>query len=98
MHKVELREEAEAELLQAVAFYEERVPGLGLDFAQVLENALGVIQAAPERWAERKFGLRRMFLERFPFIVHYRIESPTLVVVYAIAHASRKPGYWSKRA
>ncbi|WP_221032417.1 hypothetical protein [Actomonas aquatica] len=35
-------------------------------------------------------------VDRFPFAVHYRVESDCIRVV-AIAHGRQKPGYWRKR-
>jgi len=38
-------------------------------------------------------GLRAVVLERFPFKVLYRVSSNVIVVV-AVAHDRRRPGYW----
>jgi len=87
---------AEAELVDAVAFYESRRNGLGLDLERVARQAVQSIQADPERQALRRDGTRRYVMERFPFVIHY-VELPTMVWVLAFAHASRKPGYWRER-
>jgi hypothetical protein len=45
--------DAEAELLEAVRYYEERLPGLGERFLHEFEVALSTTQEAPEsckRW------------------------------------------------
>jgi hypothetical protein len=41
-------------------------------------------------------GIRSKRLEAFPFSVLYSIEEEEIVVV-AVAHDKRKPGYWMKR-
>jgi hypothetical protein len=41
-------------------------------------------------------GTRRLLLQRFPFSIIYRVES-TWVLVVAIAHQRRRPGYWRRR-
>jgi plasmid stabilization system protein ParE len=39
---------------------------------------------------------RRLLLPRFPYHVVYRL-SPAEIVVVAVAHAKRRPGYWKRR-
>lgn len=64
-------EEAESEFNISVAFYEERLAGLGLDFETAVRDALGKIADAPDRWPMTKQGTRRYIMTRFPFIIHY---------------------------
>lgn len=65
-------------------------------FAEELDAALERIAEAPQRWPVYLHGTRRVRLTRFPYLVPYR-EEPTRILVVAIAHAKRKPGYWKKR-
>jgi toxin ParE1/3/4 len=39
---------------------------------------------------------RRVLLKKFPFSVIYRPE-PDGIVIFAVAHQSRRPGYWRGR-
>jgi mRNA-degrading endonuclease RelE of RelBE toxin-antitoxin system len=39
---------------------------------------------------------RRLSLKVFPYRIIYRIEGSE-IVVYALAHVRRRPGYWRKR-
>ena len=94
MHRIYLTDESEAELDEAVRFYESRKVGLGLDFANLIEDAFLFIQSNPDRWPIYKDQVRIFLVRRFPFKIYYRIESIDLIVVFAIAHASRRPGYW----
>ncbi|MBA3820026.1 MAG: hypothetical protein H0X17_14115 [Deltaproteobacteria bacterium] len=41
-------------------------------------------------------GVKRVFVMRFPFSVYF-IELPTRYRVLAVAHARRRPFYWSSR-
>jgi plasmid stabilization system protein ParE len=93
---VRLIHEAETELWQAVLYYEEQQGGLGAEFVHEVRSALQMIQRAPEMWPARARGMRRYLIARFPFLVHYRVESERVLVV-AIAHGHRKPGYWTDR-
>jgi len=93
---VKLIHEAETELREAVLYYEEQQGGLGAEFIREIRTALQMIQRAPEMWPASARGMRRYLVARFPFLVHYRVESERILVV-AIAHGHRKPGYWTDR-
>lgn len=42
------------------------------------------------------YGARHVLLRRFPYFVVYRERSEDIHVI-AVAHTSRKPGYWRHR-
>lgn len=54
----------------------------------------GIGSPVPRVRAE--YGTRRVPLRRFPYFVVYREQGEEIQVV-AVAHASRKPGYWRHR-
>jgi toxin ParE1/3/4 len=91
-----VEEEAELELFGSIAFYEERMSGLGLDFETATRRALKIISRAPERWPIGKHGTRRYVMRRFPFVIHY-LDMPDRIWIVAFAHTSRKPNYWKAR-
>jgi toxin ParE1/3/4 len=89
--------EAEAEHLEAVAYYENRHPGLGTSYLAEFEFALEQVCEAPHRYPiERQPDIRRIRLRRFPFTVLFR-ESEGTVQVLAVAHHRRRPLYWLSR-
>ena len=94
--KVELISEAQVDLLGAVEYYEDQVEGLGLDFEKEIRNALRIIQQSPEMWPKRHRGVRRYRVERFPYVIHYKVMTDCIRVI-AVAHTSRRPDYWKKR-
>lgn len=87
---------AEVELHEAVAWYEERVPGLGLRFAAVVARKVAEALSAPDRWP-LSAGSRRILLGRFPYALVYREVSNGGIEIVAVAHLRRRPAYWSKR-
>ena len=93
--------EAEAELLSAMLYYEDRQRGLGQDFFERVSNTMVAIVRDPLRHpfyeGKRSIrGFRRAAVERFPYIVVYEVrEDETLVI--AVTHSSRQPGYWEGR-
>ena len=93
---LELHPAAVAEGEEATAWYAERDPRVAARFAKELEAALNRIAEAPHRWPAYLHGTRRVRLTRFPYAVAYR-EEPSRILVVAVAHAKRKPGYWRKR-
>jgi plasmid stabilization system protein ParE len=87
---------AETELVEAVRFYEERVPSLGSDFLDRIDTAIGSIKSDPERHRILEGDIRRYLLSRFPFAIYYRV-LPDHLRVLAIKHHSRHPDYWRGR-
>ena len=101
MKPVKIGKEAAQEFQEAAAWYEREQEGLGERFITAFENALQLLEeenpplTLVEGEAKAK-GVRRLILHKFPFsiIVH---ELPTTLVIVALAHHSRKPGYWKPR-
>jgi plasmid stabilization system protein ParE len=94
--EVEFHPAAEQELLDAEDWYAERSLIAARAFVQevalVVERAL----VAPERWPIHLYGTRRIVFPRFPFSLIYRLREQRIQVV-AVAHQSRRPGYWKDR-
>lgn len=89
------------ELAAATRWYAARSREAAVRFVDEVERALVAICEHPEAWPLRRGGGRRrdaraFVLDRFPFAVVYRIH-PTEIRVLAIAHAKRRPGYWTRR-
>jgi len=94
--RLEYLDEALDEAEEAARWYAERSPTAAAGFTDELDVAASAIQLAPEAWPPYDHGTRRFLLRRFPYYLVYRIE-PTRVVVLAIAHAHRRPGYRKDR-
>lgn len=77
-------------------WYENESSGLGERFLLELENAYHAISIHPLYWAPYSVRFRWFLLKRFPFGVIYRVEKQVIYIV-AVAHLSRKPGFWKKR-
>lgn len=94
--RAEVLEEAAEEAEQAALWYAERSRSASVGFWEELDKAFEAIAASPQAWPPHSHGTRRYVLRRYPFGVIYRLE-PGRVVIVAIAHTSREPGYWSRR-
>lgn len=87
---------ARLEILDAVEFYESQAPGLGAEYLNEVDDALELLSSHPQFGMPHLEGTRRVLLGRFPFDLVYLIESDTIIVV-AVAHHRRRPGYWRDR-
>lgn len=96
MKPVDLQPAALAEAEAAAAWYAERDQRVGALFVEALDAALHRIAEAPGRWPAYLHGTRRVRLGRFPYVVVYR-EEPARILVVAVAHTRRRPGFWSER-
>ena len=94
--KLEFHPEAEQELIEAVLRYEGEVPGLGERFDAEVREATAVLLDYPEIGTTIDTELRKLVLDRFPYSLIYSL-SPESVLVLAVAHERRPPGYWAER-
>ncbi len=93
--------EAFAELGAAEAWYEEELPGLGMELQEAVEDAIFHVKAAPgasPRWplVAAPAEVRRRTICRFPYAIAYFVHDNTVMII-AVAHTSRRPGYWVDR-
>jgi hypothetical protein len=58
--------EAEAELVEAVAFYERAEPSLGEEFSLEVRAAMRNVLSYPNAWPVLEGGVRRCLVNRFP--------------------------------
>lgn len=99
--RVRLHEAASEEAIEAAAWYERQCPGLGADFHRVLQEAFDLLEGnllpvTPAPGAAGRRGAKRLVLKRFPYDVVIADRGAEIVVV-AVAHHSRRPGYWRRR-
>lgn len=87
---------AEAEVLEAIRYYEGKVPGLGGRFLEDFDEAISSIRQAPHRWPVVEGDLRRHLLRRFPFGIYYRTEVDELRILI-VKHHARHPDYGEGR-
>ena len=88
---------AREEFLAEVAYYNGARAGLGAQFTSAVEEATARALAFPLAGSPSESNTRRVIVKKFPFSVIYRPE-PEGIVIFALAHHSRLPGYWRNRA
>ena len=93
---VEFTTESRQDLFEAADYYEAKDEGLGVRFRTEIAQVLRAIESNPYLWRERSKGYRRVNCPVFPYYIAYVIRHDSMIVV-AIAHGWRKPGFWHDR-
>jgi plasmid stabilization system protein ParE len=88
--------EAEEELRVAVQFYETEQPGLGEALVHEVQRARNFIAAHPLAGRIERGEIRVRSVARFPFRIYYRVRAKEILVI-AIGHRHRRPGFWRVR-
>ena len=94
--RYEFHPEALEEYNEAGFYYARKEPGLDLRFIIAVEDAIEAILEDPLRYRKYDDDVRRCLTRVFPYAVLYTIEDDFVLIV-AVAHLSREPGYWKHR-
>jgi plasmid stabilization system protein ParE len=92
-----LHPEAEEDLREAAEFYRDRA-GAGLSQALLaeFERSASLLLEHPHLGSLWRHGKRRLLMRRFPYAVVYAVVADQIRIL-AVAHHSRRPGYWRGR-
>ena len=93
---VEVLQEAESELREAIDHYEKIDPRLGVRLKEEARKVMRWVQANPLLPRLRLKGYRRVNLRGFPYYLPYFIWNDTIWIL-AFAHGRRRPEYWVQR-
>jgi plasmid stabilization system protein ParE len=93
---VVLRDEAQAEFDEAFDFYEGQRPGLGVAFAERVQEVFDRVSANPQQCPVVLADIRKAVVRRFPFCLFYRAEVDRVQVI-AVFHTARDPSVWQGR-
>ncbi len=85
------------ELGSAMSRYEAVSPNVGNRLRLAFTEAFDRIATHPEMYAVRYDDVRIARTRKFPYLVHYRIQSDAIQVM-AIFHTSANPDEWKKTA
>jgi toxin ParE1/3/4 len=84
------------EYAEAVKFYANSRVELAQAFINAVEDAIFRIVESPNRWGVVDEDIRRCLTRKFPYGILYTIEDDFILIV-AVMHCSREPGYWKDR-
>jgi len=95
--RISLSKEAQADADAAVDWYAGEGAFIAADeFADELDRALGLLNRFPELGHASASNTRTLTLHSFPYSLIYRLQG-NLIRIIAVAHHSRRPGYWVGR-
>jgi plasmid stabilization system protein ParE len=93
---VRLTSAAEQDFTAAFLWYEEQSVGLGRRLMARVDDLLARIAETPLQFPEIASGYRRALLQRFPYGIYFSCACDE-VLVHAILHLHRDPGFWQDR-
>ncbi|MGB5735533.1 MAG: type II toxin-antitoxin system RelE/ParE family toxin [Thiohalocapsa sp.] len=96
MIDVRYHEAAEAKLYDALGFLELRTKGLGRRLLNEVRRTAARIAEFPLLGAESRPGVRKLPVYTFRYSLIYALDDHS-VLILAVAHASRRPDYWTGR-
>ena len=79
-------------------WYREQSVEVAERFAVAIDQAVNRIVARTEMLPALARSYRYVRVSRFPYILIFRRVDDDIVMVVAVAHTSRRPGYWRRRA
>ncbi len=94
--RVSVLPQALLEIEEAESWYLKRSLAAATAFVRELEHGLKLISETPEVWPVFEAGTKRYVLRKFPFSLVFKHMNEALLVV-ALIHHSREPGYWHHR-
>jgi toxin ParE1/3/4 len=81
---------------EAMAWYDRKQRGLGIEFLDELERTLNRIRKSPDLFSLLDRRIRVAKLARFPYGVYFRSDSPELLVI-GVLHLHRSTRTWKRR-
>jgi len=95
-YRLVIRPEADAEVDEAVRWYQKRRQGLGGEFLDAFVEITSRIRQNPNLYPVVYHEARRALLDRFPYSLIYEVHKSE-VVILACFHESRDPKEWQRR-
>ncbi len=94
--RIRAERRAARELLEARMWYRQRSLSAERSFFEAYARAKRILRSSPEAGVAFLEGTRRLVMSGFPYSIVYRLDGDWVTIV-AVAHASRRPGYWLDR-
>lgn len=88
--------DADEEYTEAARYYARIDPELSGRFYDEIERLVGEVRQQPDRFRVFDAPARRHFSRVFPYALIY-VDRPERILILAVMHMKRRPGYWKKR-
>lgn len=96
MDKIIFHDAAHEEYVESYVWYYERGVHIAEAFEHEMERALNTVLKTPDQYPVYVGAWRRVLLRRFPFGIIYKNQDGVVIVI-AVMHTRRRPGYWEQR-
>ncbi len=91
-YQVKVSQLAEEELDDAIGWYEQEKPGLGIAFLNRFFNQLAYLKDNPYLYQEVYQSYRRALISKYPYAIYYSVDKQRQIVdVLAVWHTSKNP-------
>jgi len=94
--RLRIHSQAQEEINEAFDWYFKRNPEAAGAFLTEVGASLAQIASQPQLYPIYTKNTRRRVLAKFPYSVIFQ-EKDDVILIVAVAHAKRRPGYWRKR-
>ncbi len=95
-YNIIIRPDAKKDLGDSYQWYQDHVPGLGVEFMYCVDEALDRIVENPNLYQEIYKNVRRVLTRRFPYGIFYIIEGNDIIIL-AVFHVKRDPQLLKER-
>lgn len=89
-YSLEIKDEANLEIIEAYCYYEEKRIGLGEEFLEHLDVYFDRITTNPKHFPQKRKPYREVFIKRFPFLIIYETIKDK-VIVYSVFNTWQNP-------
>ena len=96
MRQIRFLDEASEELEATATYYNYQQPGLGAAFLTEARKTRERIAELPNAARSIRKNIRRRAVHKFPYYILYRVSDDDVLII-AIAHKRRRPGFWRGR-
>ena len=95
---IKVDKDALEDIQSATDWYNEQLQGLGTRFQKQVITQINSLESSASMYSIRYANVHCMLIKKFPFMVHYTLDSTLLLVeVFAVIHTSRNPKIWEQR-
>ena len=90
IYELEIKEEADEEIIDAYLYYERKQVGLGEKFLLQLDIYFKKICSNPKHFEVTTRNYREAYLIKFPYLIIFEIEEMK-IIVYSVFNTSKDP-------
>lgn len=87
---LEIKDEANREIIEAYLYYQEKRTGLGEEFLEHLDSYFERIVSNPKHFSQKRKPYREAFIKRFPFLIVYEI-TKNKIIIYSVFNTWQNP-------